>query len=217
MARRGSARDGGRPLRRRAAFRDPLPLVLVVCEGAVTEREYLHGFKAAHGITTVRIEVVTPGGDPLATVEEAARRSENARREAERGGDPNLAYDEVWCVFDVDQHARLAAARALAARHEINLAVSNPCFELWLLLHFAEHAAHTSAAQARRLLRKHLPQYDKHLTFEHVGDGYADAVRRADALDRHHAKLGQEGENPSTGVYRLTEGIRQFGKEARLS
>lgn len=217
MARRGSGRDGGRPLRRRPAFRDPLPLVLVVCEGAVTEREYLHGFRAAHGITTVRIEVFSPGGDPLALVEEAARRREKARREAERSADPDLAYDEVWCVFDVDQHARLSAARALAAKHGIHLAVSNPCFELWLLLHFAEHAAHTSAAQARRLLSKHLPRYDKHLVFEDVGDGYTDAVRRAEALDRHHAGLGQEGENPSTGVHGLTERIREFGKEARLS
>jgi hypothetical protein len=50
--------------------------------------------------------------------------------------------DEVWCVFDVDEHPKLAEARDQANANGIQLAVSNPCFELWLLLHFQEHRAH---------------------------------------------------------------------------
>ncbi|HEU4556391.1 MAG TPA: RloB family protein [Longimicrobium sp.] len=117
----------------------------------------------------------------------------------------------------MDQHARAEAARHLAAKEAIHLAVSNPCFELWLLLHFADHAAHVTASQPGRLLRKHLPRYDKHLRFEDVADGCSDAVRRAGMLERRGSKAGEAGANPSTGVYRLTERIRQFGKEARLS
>ena len=39
-------RDGGGGLRRRGAFRDPLPLLLVVCEGEVTERLQRDGYSA---------------------------------------------------------------------------------------------------------------------------------------------------------------------------
>ena len=48
-------------------------------------------------------------------------------------------------------------------------------------------------------------------------EGYPDAVKRAETLDRRGSDAGEAGANPSTGVYRLTERIRQFGKEARLS
>lgn len=216
MGRRGPRRDDGRGLSRRRPVRDPLPLILVVCEGEVTEREYIEEFRLAQGAATVRVKVVTPGGDPRALVEHAIKLRDNAETEATRARDQNLAYDEAWCVCDVDDHARLAEARRIAEAENVRLSVSNPCIELWLLLHFADHTAHLTTSQASRFIKKHLPNYDKHVRFEDVADGYPDAVRRAESLDRRHADLGSEGGNPSTGMYRLTERIREFGKAARL-
>jgi hypothetical protein len=215
MARRGPRRDDGRGLGRRGPSRDPLPLILVVCEGKVTEPEYVEEFRLAHGATTVRVHVHAPGGDPKALVEAAIAKRDEAAQRVKREGDPNLAYDEVWCVFDVDEHARLEEARVLAGKGGIDLAISNPCFELWLLLHRTEHTAQAERKRISTLLRKHLPGYDKHVRFGDVASGYDDAVRRAEALDRRHAKDGADGRNPSTGVYRLTELIRKFGKSAR--
>jgi RloB-like protein len=216
MARRGSRRDGGRDLRRRGPVRDPLPLILVVCEGEVTEPQYVDAFRLEQGANTVRVHVQAPGGDPKALVETAIRLRDEAARQAKRERDQNLAYDEAWCVFDVDEHARSAEARQLAATGRIHLAVSNPCFELWLLLHFTERTAHATTAQVARLLRGHLPSYEKHVRFEDVRHGYADAVLRSQALDRRHEEMNSIGGNPSTGVYRLTERIRRFGKDQRL-
>lgn len=215
MAQRGPRRGDGRDLRRRGPVRDPLPLILVVCEGRVTEPQYVEAFRLAHGANTVRVHVESPGGDPQALVEAAIRLRDGSTRRAKRERDANLAYDEVWCVLDVDEHARLGSARSLARESGIALAVSNPCFELWLLLHLAEQGAHIERKRAATLLRKHLPLYDKHVRFEDLSAGYGDAVRRAEALDRRHAETGAEGANPSTGMYRLTERIRKFGKTAR--
>jgi len=215
MPRRERGR-GDRSLGRRSAFRDPLPMILVVCEGKVSEPQYCEGFRLARGATTVRVRVEAPGGDPLSLVERAIEIRDEAAARAKRERDENLKIDEVWCVLDVDEHARLTEARTLARREGIDLAVSNPCFELWVLLHFADHTAHLTAGQAARALRKHIPQYDKQLRFEVLEPGYPEAVRRATTLDRYHADLGQDGANPSTGAYRLTERIREFGKEARL-
>jgi hypothetical protein len=216
MTARRRNRNLERSLARRRPFRDPLPLILVVCEGKVTERDYIDGFRLAHGASTVRVQVASPGGDPQGLVERAIGLRDDAARMAKRTSDENLVFDEVWCVFDVDTHARLDAARRTAQAGGVEIALSNPCFELWLLLHLAEHSAHVTAERVHRLLRKHLPHYDKHLRFDDVASGYTDAVRRAEHLDRRHTELGQPEGNPSTGMHRLTERIRQFGKEARL-
>jgi hypothetical protein len=215
MARRGSRRSGS-DLRRRGPTRDPLPLVLVVCEGKVTEPEYIEGFRLAQGTVTVRVRVAAPGGDPLALVESAASMRDEAKTRARRSGDSNEAFDEVWCVFDMDSHERFVQAGRTAQAAGIRVAISNPCFELWLLLHFADHTAHLSADEARRRLLRNLPGYDKHLRYEDFHAGYGQAVKRASELEQRHATLGREGSNPSTGMHRLTERIREFGKEARL-
>ncbi|HYR11651.1 MAG TPA: RloB family protein, partial [Longimicrobium sp.] len=148
--------------------------------------------------------------------ERAVELRDAAEREARRARDVNLRFDEVWCVFDVDEHQRLEAALAEAERGGIHVAVSNPCFELWLLLHFVEQTAHLSTRQARDRLRKHLPGYDKHVRFDDLSAGYADALRRGVALDRRHEEAGSPGGNPSSGMHQLTERIREFGKDRRL-
>jgi hypothetical protein len=215
MARRKPRPHEDRGLERRRPSRDPLPLILVVCEGKVTEPQYLEGFRIAHGASTIRVHIRSPGGEPRALVPSAADLAAEAEDRARREGDDNLRYDEVWCVLDVDEHARLEEARALARANHISLAVSNPCFELWILLHFADHGAHVERKRASSLLQKHLPGYGKHVRFESVEPGYAQAVARATALDQRHERAGTEGANPSTGVYRLTERIRQLGKAVR--
>jgi hypothetical protein len=63
-------------------------------------------------------------------------RRDEAANKARRERNDLLAFEAVWCVCDVDQHATLAAAREMAAKEAVGMAVSNPCFELWCLLHF---------------------------------------------------------------------------------
>lgn len=193
-----------------------MPLVLVVCEGVATEPQYINGFRLAHGANTVRVQIEAPGGDPLSLVKRAISLQEQASRAAAREHDENLMYDEVWCVFDVDEHARLKEAREVADERGIQLAVSNPCFELWMLLHFTDHGAHLTSKRAAELVRKHLPRYEKHVRYEDLSGGYADAVQRAHALERRHAEAGTDCGNPSTGMHRLTERIRESGRSQRL-
>jgi hypothetical protein len=213
MARR---RNDERGLARRAPTRAPLPLILVVCEGEVTERQYLGGFAQAQGAGTVRVQIVAPGGDPRMLVRRAAELRDEAAGRAKRERDENLAYDEVWCVFDVDEHARLEEARHLAREQNVRLAVSDPCFELWLILHFADQGAALDARRAREVLRRHIPEYRKHVRYAELAPGYVDAVRRAAMLEQRHSRAGVQGGNPSTDVHHLTERIRELGKDARL-
>jgi len=204
MAKRIRAGD----LRRRPWRREPLRRFLVVCEGRLTEPEYFKALRRRYR-ASVKL-VIEPGGvSPERLVERAVDMKRAAERDARRQRDRFLRYEEVWCVFDTDKHDHLADAHRQAEENGIDLAVSNPCFELWALLHFQEQTGFLESQAARARLKKHLPEYEKTLPFERLDPNYATAVTRARELDRRCGDDGSPGVNPSTGVYRLTERIRE--------
>lgn len=215
MPERGRGRS--QELRRRAPRREPRRRILVVCEGGVTEAGYFRDLRAAFRNPLVEVEIDDEGGVPKTLVERAAERKRAAEREARSRRDDFLRYDEVWCVFDIDEHPHLPDARQQARDNGIDLAVSNPCFELWALLHFQNQTSYLERRDARSRLKRHLPDYEKALPFHRLKPGYSEAVTRAYELDRRCEADGEPGRNPSTGVHRLTEQIRRGGKAAQIS
>jgi hypothetical protein len=53
---------------------------------------------------------ILAGGTPKTLVERAVKRKREADTTAKKSGDPNSRFDEVWCVFDVDEHPFLPEA-----------------------------------------------------------------------------------------------------------
>lgn len=202
----------GRPdgLRRRKPSREPLPRILIVCEGIKTEQGYFNHQRQLYR-AVIEMDIIS-GGTPRTLVQRAVERKKSAEREARRQRDANLRYDEVWCVFDVDEHPYLPEAKLQARDNQIRVAVSNPCFELWILLHFRDHTAFIDRAVLQRACREHLPGYEKDVPVESLHPLYPAALRRAIDLDRWHETRGTAGENPSTGVYILTERIKALGR-----
>ena len=145
---------------------------------------------------------------PRTLVERAKQRKLAADADARRLGDDNFAFDQAWCVPDIDDHPRLDEALVMARANGIDLAVSNPSFELWLILHFRDNPGAQNRDRMVRMLKRYLPDYDKHVEFEGLAFGYSAAVQRARSLDEMAAREGEPGRNPTTGVWRLTESIR---------
>jgi hypothetical protein len=203
-----NARNRDRRPGRRAPSRDPKPTILIVTEGERTEPEYFRGFVSAYRNPRVTIQVAPEHGVPRTLVEIAKRRKNGALEDAAREKDDNLAFDSVWCVFDMDEHPQVGEAKEMARDNGIDLAISNPCFELWLLLHFRENPGMQDRATMKAMLTKHVPDYDKHIEFAAYSAGYQQAAARAERMDQAAEKTGEPGRNPTTGVYRLTELIR---------
>jgi len=201
-------RHDDRSIRRSGPSRQPKVRILVVCEGEKTEPLYLKELQ--HHVRNQRVHIKPLGiaGVPITVVRTAIDLREQAREEARRLRDDNLLWDQVWAVFDIDDHPHVAEARNLAATHDIRLAISNPCFELWALLHFVDQRGHIGRDKLRPRLQGHLPGYDKELPFASVHAGYGEAVRRARELDGLAEQAGRPGRNPTTGVHLLTEVIR---------
>nr|MDT0657637.1 RloB family protein [Micromonospora sp. DSM 115978] len=180
---------------RRGPTRVPRRTILVYCGAARTEPDYFDGLRAAFRGTAVKVrrEAVAP--------EQLVRAADGFRRRH-----PGV-YDEVWCVVDADEFDIEAAARQ-ARRLGVKLAVSNPCFEVWLLLHHAACRSHCPrCGDVTARLRRRLPAYDKtRLRFADHADGVAAAVKRARELDPSGT---DHSRNPSTGVWRLVELIME--------
>ena len=203
-------------LKRRRPFTEPRPRLLVCCEGKVTEPSYFNGLKQVGRNNLLHVEVKPGGVAPKTLVDFAVDLKQKAEVAARRLKDDSLRYDEVWCVFDVDAHEHIDDAKQKASANNVNTAISNPCFELWLLLHFQDQSSHIERHAVQSACRSRMPRYDKEVPFEQVFPRLQEAVRRGVWLDRWQEEQGRPGGNPSTGVHRLTERIMQLGRDEQL-
>jgi hypothetical protein len=183
----------------------------VFCEGEKTEPQYLEALKRQPEIRDVaavdlRIETGHGGAVPLTLVALAIdARGRAVAEEAE--------IDEFWCVFDVEwprNHPGLSDAVHRAQENGIHLAITNPCFELWLILHFNDHGAWLDNDSARRLRRGLDGSAGKSLEAVKYMPLVAAAARRAAELDTRHQKNGAvfPHDNPSSGMHRLIASIQ---------
>lgn len=193
--------------------------IIIACEGRKTEYGYFNAIRQSMRLPTLRVLVVRPEGtDPLTIVRAAL--NHKCERERERAW---TKKDSAWAVFDGDEHklenpVNWNSAIQLAVRSEISLAISNPCFEFWYLLHFRNHTSNLSRVDASRLLKQYIAQYKKadvlwpvplqSLTTEAINRAKQLAVRAsADELESHT--------NPCTGVGDLVESLLRLERETR--
>ncbi|MFI9581925.1 RloB family protein [Streptomyces sp. NPDC052236] len=177
--------------------------ILIAAEGVNTEPQYFEKFTALMRAKAVRVVSVKPvgvGRDPLSVVKEAKR----LRDLEEKGGDP---FDAVWCVVDVDEHASLERACIEASRLSIEIAISSPCFEIWLLWHFENRASWINAATLSKLLRK------QGFTGKSMPDGfpyekYPEAMARASRCEEVKAKHAPP--NPHSSVPKLISALLEL-------
>ena len=199
------SRPPNRPSRARGAARDTRHIIRVLAEGGVTEPDYLRSWDRRGSGVRLDIDKDSAGGAPMTLVARARKQKKSQSRR-----DPD--FDEIWCVFDVDAHPDVSRAVSEARDAGIRTAVSNPCFELWLVLHAEAQTAHVDRQTIQRRARdlglvegKSIPES----VWPTLEDGYEDAKGRAQALDAKHAGDGREpGANPSSDVWRLIESIR---------
>lgn len=202
-----------RPLKRRVAIRSPRRTFLIFCEGERTEPEYLNALKLLPSVrdaaaVDLRVQTRNSGSVPLSLVSMAvSARSRAIAEESE--------IDEFWCVFDVEwprNHPGLREALEQAERNSIQLAVSNPCFELWLILHFRNYNAWLDNRSASRLRRDLDGSSDKGLDAARYMPFIFDAAQRSVLLNERHERDGTRfpDNNPSSTMFRLLEAIRLF-------
>jgi hypothetical protein len=202
-----------RPTSRKPANKRPKFLIIAVCEGKNTEPTYLKSFARHYGNGLVEVETVAPAGAPVTIVQTAVVRKK--ARDGRKKADSFDKLFEVWAVFDRDEHPNIPQALDLANAHNVQIAISNPCIEIWPLLHFTNHQAPIHRHKLQQELAKYMPSYQpngsKIIDFEAIKDRFTEARTRAERQLAGHEATGDPNGNPSTTLYRLLDKIIQNG------
>ena len=124
-----------------------------------------------------------------------------------------LDGDQFWYCGDLDHWAQsghianFTEALRLCRQADYHIAISNPCFELWLLLHFADLDASHSAkgADVEAQLSANANGYSKRIGCMAAisPEMVHDAIRRSKALDVTPADVIPQV--PTTRVYLIVE------------
>lgn len=124
--------------------------------------------------------------------------------------------DKAYCVFDTDidskKQLQINEAYKLSKKNTIiELIKSNPCFEIWFLLHFKNTTKiFNSNENVIQELRKVLPNYEKNKDYYDLLENKTkDAIENAKFLEKYHSSFNKNiidiSCNPSTEVYRIVE------------
>lgn len=186
---------------RREAFRDAR-LIVIASEGKDTERIYFKALAKEYTNPRVHVHILERRENEQnnSSPEHVLKQLNDYKGQYELESD-----DELWLVIDRDRwtDAMLShVAKECAQDDYLYVAMSNPCFELWLLLHIEDAASLTPEEQKqwmenRRKVKNadpylkvqlrqkmgtyHESSYDALALIAHVED----AIERARALDKN--------------------------------
>ena len=200
-------RPAPRPLSGRRGNR----VFYVVAEGEGTEYDYLQRTNALYG-GDLKFFIQTPS-------QHRGLSASQVIDEADRVADePGV---EVWGLFDHDGRSDIDQVCARARRRGINVALSHPAFELWLLLHFKDFPPAAQSGSNRVIMEK-LRAADPAFAdyrdgkkrinerrFEALrqNDGIRKAVERSRRLANAYTYQTPDNQDPSTGMHLLIEDL----------
>lgn len=189
---------------------------LIVCEGTKTEPYY---FRELLDDLLIRPQIVRIAPNDGVSPDRVVDHALFLYDEDATAGD---AYDMVYCVFDRDKHTTFDAAVQRTkdlntARKPFVAITSNPCFEVWLLLHFGYTDQPFHAAGKKSVGDRVVSALKSKPGFEKYGKGqkgvYAqltnklpDALSNAERLRKHCKATGSV--NPVTDVDTLVKEIQ---------
>jgi len=207
----------GRGLRRAPPTRAPKARFLIYCEGENTEPHYFHQLLALHH-HAVLLDIVPVPGDLIKLAREAVERGRREGAGRRRRRNSFEEADQVWAVFDRDEHPAFDEAIRLCESNGVSVARSNPCFELWLILHEKEFERPDGSRAVCRELAALNSEYDpnrrKVCPWDRLGERVEAAERRARLqLSRREGEGAPHG-RPSTTVGALIREIREAARRA---
>lgn len=206
---------------RREAFRDAR-LIVIASEGKDTERIYFKALAKEYTNPRVHVHVLERSENEQnnSSPEHVLKQLNDYKSQYELEAD-----DELWLVVDKDRWTEAMLSRvATECSQEVamHMALSNPCFELWLLLHMEDAVSLPPEEQKQwmenrrksknadpylkvRLRQKmgsyHESSYDAQTLIAHIEN----AIERARALDKKPTDRWPQ--TLGTRVYLLAESV----------
>lgn len=201
--------------------------ILIVSEGKI-EESY---FKKINSLSSRKIVEIKPICSILGTnALNVVNSTIEEKKKCLADGDD---LKSTWSVFDVDKGNNtpdsFRKAILNAKKNKINICISNPCFEVWLINHYSDSTSPIeNGDKAKRKIKENISNYDScenffqnnPNAFDELMRKRIDAIENSDKQDKFHDQEIPEiyddkgflveynlNRNPSTHVYKLIKEI----------
>lgn len=142
-------------LRREQEFRDQKKIFWISTEGARSEPIYFKRIQELRNEIVVKLVKTNDRSDPESVLRQLKQKlKENRLRE----------LDQAWLVVDRDNWSETQInilVEWASKKANYGLAISNPKFELWLVMHFEKGKKIHSSQDCNDRLERYIPGYNK--------------------------------------------------------
>jgi hypothetical protein len=179
-------------------------LCIIAVEGAVDEGKYFKNF----GSSRIKVKVLNTGNDNKSAPKYVLKRLNEFNQKHDLDD-----QDMLWLVIDVDRWKPVALSPLCreAIQKGYKLAVSNPCLEVWLCLHFGDLNPQDKESKdfKARLGTIRVKYQPSKVDFSVLlRERLPDAIARAKAL--HPDSQDYWPQTIGSHIYRLIEAILPF-------
>ncbi len=175
-------------------------MFVIAVEGKKTEQDYFHILNSQNSVIHIHCIKSSNQSSPSHVL----KRMDNYLKQQSL-----RKTDEAWLVIDRDMWSETQLSelyRWSQRQTNYGLALSNPKFEFWLLLHFEDGNGIATPRECSTRLEKYLPNYQKAININNITVERIDnAIKRAIKKDK--PPCVDWPRNPGTTVYRLVEKI----------
>lgn len=182
------------------------PVMLITAEGRnKTEKQYFNSFQDQHGKYFIRFATgleTDPVGMPKA-MEKAWKKNELSEKDG----------DKAYIVLDMDcKPEKIQLVKELQKKSKnIRFIVSNPCIEVWFILHFI-YTTHQfkDSKEPKKELAKYIPGYEESMDISAIlRPMLNDAEKHLEQLKGYYETLavawGDADCNPMTDIVEVLE------------
>lgn len=199
---RGSYRKP-RPLNRKEEHVRDTSLIIIATEGEKREPLYFE-MDVFRNNKKIQVKVISTTNGESSPTDVLSRLHEYASEYQFGEG------DQFWLVIDKDRwsNKNLYEIKELCNDRNYRLALSNPCFELWLLLHFRKEnelplKGQMNCTDIKKLLNPQLNERDEGNYDATYARWVKHAIKEARCLDKHPGAPFPDC--PGTRIYQLVE------------
>ncbi len=200
-------------LKRKKPSRKENKKILIVCEDSKSSLLYLDKLRKFHSISSKDIVILSPNSRsaPCNLIEYGKKKLEKER------------FDIIYFVFDRDKHTTYDNTLDMIKELDIKAyaITSNPCFELWYLLHFKYNTrSFSDCGELIKELKKE-PEFNDYRKgdkdcrfFEKIQSKIQCAIENSEKLSKDKDILGKKHHrNPTTYVYELVECFEKISED----
>lgn len=190
------------PTKRQSNIKYPRKLFLIATEGTKTEPDYFKNLKKIVNNASINIKPLTSNSRtaPGALLKRITKYLEEYEI---------TNQDEAWIVMDRDQWNEDHIIKVIdwtTQNKHYGLALTNPKFEYWLLLHFEDGNGVQTARECNERIKQHIVSYHKNIPINKITldntKAAIDRLRKKEVLD-NKALLNQVGSSIDILVERI--------------